>query len=168
MTAPCFLCLKPISTSRSVCGACLPKLDALMAQVKRMYARVPDVRCKGKCTASCFNVPLTAIEAAYLEIKYGKKFPVSLHASPGEPPFKFPTLGANATCPFLKDGRCTIYADRPLICRAFGHPLADLACSYGCTDELVDALAPEDFFMLYQILLSFSEPYNLRIMAGQK
>ena len=34
------------------------------------------------------------------------------------------------TCPFLREGRCTIYAVRPFVCRLFGH-VAGLTCSRG-------------------------------------
>lgn len=37
-------------------------------------------------------------------------------------------------CPFLANRRCSIYVDRPLVCRLFGHPqLGSLRCSHGCT-----------------------------------
>jgi hypothetical protein len=43
-----------------------------------------------------------------------------------------PTLGLNQPCEFLKDGLCSIYEDRPLICRMFGHPILTLDCGHGC------------------------------------
>jgi hypothetical protein len=36
--------------------------------------------------------------------------------------------------PLLDAGRCTVYADRPLICRLFG-AVEDLRCPFGCLPE---------------------------------
>lgn len=37
-------------------------------------------------------------------------------------------------CPLLGPGGCTVYADRPLVCRLFGATagVMDLACPHGC------------------------------------
>lgn len=39
------------------------------------------------------------------------------------------------TCPLLgEDGRCTVYAARPLICRLYGS-VSDLRCPHGCVPD---------------------------------
>lgn len=37
-------------------------------------------------------------------------------------------------CHLLKDGRCSIYADRPLLCRLFG-AVPKMACPFGCKPD---------------------------------
>ena len=37
--------------------------EAEVRQVKQLWVKVPDVKCKGLCTAACTNVPLYPAEA---------------------------------------------------------------------------------------------------------
>jgi Fe-S-cluster containining protein len=99
-------------------------------RMKRLWDQVPPVTgCKGLCYDSCTNVPVFPIEAYYLIEKYGAKLEPVEHKGG----FLFPTLGANEPCSFLnEEKRCTIYEDRPMICRMFGHPIWTLTCSHGC------------------------------------
>lgn len=43
-------------------------------------------------------------------------------------------IGGTYHCPFLENGRCTIYSERPAICRLWGASEA-LRCPYGCKPE---------------------------------
>lgn len=36
------------------------------------------------------------------------------------------------TCGYLKDGRCIVYAARPLVCRLWG-VVPEMPCQWGCT-----------------------------------
>lgn len=47
---------------------------------------------------------------------------------------EIPPLQNGLTCGLLKKGRCSIYANRPLICRLFG-VAKELPCPFGCKPE---------------------------------
>lgn len=87
-----------------------------MNKLDRAYAMVPGFECKGLCQESCGPViPSEAEESRILKrqgaiVDYDKK-----------------TL----TCHLLTDGRCEIYADRPLLCRLFG-AVKKMRCPHGC------------------------------------
>lgn len=92
-----------------------------MSIIDDVYARVPEVHCKGLCQAACGPIGCSGIEAAALQDK-GIALPTVVD---------HPTAGA-ATCSHLSvEGRCTIYADRPLVCRLFG-ATKPLKCVHGC------------------------------------
>ena len=107
-----------------------------IARMREIYAAVPKVNCKGLCAPACTNVPIMPLEALYLTRKHGAAVEMGRHRTKD-----FPTLGSNAPCQFLKDGRCSIYNDRPLICRMYGHDIPPvegfrpLECTHGCTAE---------------------------------
>ena len=90
----------------------LNKLFALVdgyAQMRSSY-----VACKSGCDACChMNVQITNVEASRIEKATGKKAMV-LSRDKFHDRDKF----AGVPCPFLKDKRCSIYADRPLSCRS--------------------------------------------------
>ena len=101
-----------------------------MKRLKRIWEKVPEVHCKGYCYASCTNVPLLPAEADYIEQKFQVQLPTVMHQQGRQ----FETLGPNfEPCRFLVENRCSIYQDRPLMCRAFGHNLTTLPCPHGCT-----------------------------------
>ena len=108
----------------------------IISKMKHVWFQVPRVQCKGKCQDSCSNVPVAPVEAEYLQQEYRVTFPILEHGlEMGIPPAEFHTLGPNNTpCMFLKDGRCSIYRNRPLICRAYGHDIAFLRCGWGCDE----------------------------------
>jgi Fe-S-cluster containining protein len=85
--------------------------DAL--QIAMIYARVPKMQCQGKCQQCCGPITYSEAEAQRL----------------GVIQFDPETL----TCEKLSaDGRCSIYAQRPLICRLWG-TVPSMACPHGCT-----------------------------------
>ncbi len=86
-----------------------------MNLLERVYAQVPDVACKGLCQRACGPIGISAIEADAL-------------AAAG---IELPTVDSELTCSHLKEGRCSIYANRPLVCRIFG-AVKKLPCPHGC------------------------------------
>jgi Fe-S-cluster containining protein len=51
--------------------------------------------------------------------------------------------GEDYYCPALIDGRCSVYDDRPTICRLWG-ATQSMRCPHGCTPD--DALAQEESY----------------------
>lgn len=99
-------------------------------EMKRLWRMVPHVQCKGLCQGACTNVPLPAVEALYLIQKYDAKIVPAGHGPNLQ--VIMPTLGVQAPCQFLKAGRCSIYDDRPMVCRQYGHDVLTLSCGHGC------------------------------------
>jgi hypothetical protein len=90
-------------------------------RVRQICSAVPDAECRGLCAESCAAVPLLPAERAQVSAAAGHALPPLL-------------AGPDLTCPLLDAGRCTVYADRPLICRLFG-AVEDLRCPFGCLPE---------------------------------
>src|SRR5439155_26671783 len=92
------------------------------AQLDALYAQLPTIACQGKCAIACSAIPLTDVEARRLQVVTHKK----PRTVPG------PAGGPRERCVYLTaDERCSAYAVRPLICRAWGVvPL--LSCMHGC------------------------------------
>lgn len=86
--------------------------------VADVYAAIPSIACKGKCTQYCGVIPLYPVESEKIQ-------------SAGHP---VPLADANLTCTSLEQGRCSIYSDRPLICRLFGVVPA-MKCPHGCKPD---------------------------------
>lgn len=102
-------------------------------EMKRLWHKIPHVHCKGLCQAACTNVPIMPVEALYLIEKHDAKLLPSWHGRGAV--YKatmLPTLGIDGPCQFLQDGRCSIYEDRPAVCREYGHKVLMLDCGHDC------------------------------------
>lgn len=93
-------------------------------ELDAIYRKIPNVMCRGLCTSACGPIKATRQEVERLEA-YG---------SIPDPPDAL-------TCPLLENGRCSRYADRPLICRLYG-AAEGLTCPWGCVPLRV--LAPHE------------------------
>lgn len=105
------------------------------ATLETIYARLPRLRCRGLCQASCGPVPMGAAEWARIAAAQagdGRDVPRTTEVAGGT----MPVVGADLTCPLLdrETGRCTVYALRPLLCRLWGLA-AGMPCGYGCVPE---------------------------------
>lgn len=100
--------------------------------VREVWGKAPNVRCKGLCTAYCGPVGWSKPEADVM-----KRHHVTL-----------PKPDREGTCSKLREGRCGIYRNRPLVCRLFGgvdSPL--LECPHGCPVERVMSDAEAETLM---------------------
>jgi Fe-S-cluster containining protein len=98
--------------------------DAVSAQLDGMYEQVPDAGCRGLCVDACGPIDMGPGERHRL-VALGMKIP-RRHAA-----IKQMIDEGGYTCPALVDGRCSVYASRPMICRVWG-VAEDLRCPYGC------------------------------------
>lgn len=93
------------------------KAGGEMSRLDDLYSQIPKFKCIEGCTDCCGPIP-----ANLEEIKRIGKKPGVTHDVPG------------LLCEFAKDGPCSIYENRPLVCRIFGtvpsEPL--LKCPHGC------------------------------------
>lgn len=96
-------------------------------ELQKLYKCIPDCKCKGLCTEACGPVPFSAMERLKVENKAPNGWVDWDHGT--YMPRRVPA--DDLTCPFLKDSKCSIYKDRPLICRIYGS-VEDLQCGHGC------------------------------------
>lgn len=95
------------------------RLRALFAQLDALYAELPHIVCAGKCSVSCAMVPLALGEAKRLQLVTHKK----------------PRTTDDAVCIYLTaEKRCSAYAVRPLVCRAYGLAKT-ISCPFGCMPD---------------------------------
>ena len=105
-----------------------PALVETFARLDALYARLPPLECKGGCAIACGDLPLTDAEARRLQTATHIKprTVIKLLAEGGGPPLE------RQRCIYLTpEDRCSVYAIRPLICRAWG-VLKGLSCMRGC------------------------------------
>jgi Fe-S-cluster containining protein len=105
--------------------------------LRETYAKVPSANCRGLCAASCSTIPVHAIELELLEATTGRAFETMPVFDPlvyGNA--KILGTGIGQKCPLLVLDRCSVYADRPLICRAFG-AVDGMMCPHGCEPDRV-------------------------------
>lgn len=114
------------------------------AKLGRIYAlidefaqhRAPYVACREGCASCChMNVQISNLEAARIEAGTGRRAkPVANSIRRADAHF------AGRACPFLKDSTCSIYVDRPYVCR--NHASFDVD-SYWCdTSRMGDVKLP--------------------------
>lgn len=86
--------------------------------LERIYRAVPTVECKGLCAQSCGAIDMSPVERQRIA-ELGVDIPK-------------PSIDTiTEACPALIDDRCSIYANRPLICRMWG-AVESLPCPHGC------------------------------------
>lgn len=84
-------------------------------KVKAFLDSQPTVACRGLCHRSCTVIGMTPTEFVQLTRVSGKE----------------PKVTPDMKCNYLVDERCTVYENRPMVCRQFG-TTERLPCPYGC------------------------------------
>ena len=96
-----------------------------------IYDLVPKIACKGLCQDYCGIIGMQRKEYERMDVQ------PPLLAGDDKTVFLAPKTPDSLTCPLLtSDGKCTDYANRPLICRLWG-VTEKLPCPHGCTAERI-------------------------------
>lgn len=90
-------------------------------QVRFFRTRIPDFECIPGCHDCCGPVTTSSVEMARLPVKSEAEHAAAL---------------AELNCPHLGERGCTVYAERPLICRLFG-TTPRLPCPHGRRPEML-------------------------------
>jgi Fe-S-cluster containining protein len=102
-----------------------------LKRLHELYAKVPNIECKGLCHTSCTLIPASNIE--------GRRAKDRLGTNPFRP-LVFGNIGVIKgkipSCRALKNNKCSIYLLRPTICRLFG-VVEGLRCPYGCEPKVM-------------------------------
>lgn len=103
---------------------------AALAKLAQLYAQIPAIGCKGLCHDTCVEqIDMSDTERGQLARKGVTIPPV--------PPGALHGLAGPTGCPALTaDHRCSVYEDRPLICRIWG-VAESLPCPHGCHAERI-------------------------------
>lgn len=100
----------------------------MIEKIKKIYAQIPKVACKGHCSNACTHIMMSDIEHQRI-INFMGYDPIRTDEE------MLKILNDKAfdciSCPLLKEKRCTIYDIRPAICRIYG-TTKGLRCPYGC------------------------------------
>lgn len=102
----------------------------MSAYLQRLYAKVPNVACKGLCYDSCGPIPLARREQHLVKLT---SHVVQLEIR-GQ---LYPTLydEERRCCPFLtEEKRCGIRDERPMLCRLWG-TTPEMPCVFGCVPD---------------------------------
>lgn len=93
--------------------------EEIRAKLHKLYNLIPKVNCKGLCTHECTTIGMFKGEFIHLTRVSGK-----------EPKLDVET----ERCNYLENERCTVYDDRPYVCRAYGATEA-MICPHGCEPQ---------------------------------
>lgn len=87
------------------------RVDKQVQKLEEMHR--PHLACKMGCDLCCMDYSIFPIEfySIAMELKKNKFQPV------------LPSVNNNSSCIFLHNHACSIYAERPVICRTHGLPL---------------------------------------------
>jgi len=90
----------------------------LLEKVDRRIAQVPPCACPAGCDRCCrVSFTLFPVEAFHLRGAY-LRLPPAVAERVARRALAVPA----GDCPFLLDGRCAVYASRPVLCRLHGYP----------------------------------------------
>ncbi len=104
-----------------------------LAELERLYARIPRTLCVGKCADSCTTFDMTTIERVRL-LARGYNVPPRRTVADVEREGR--ETGRVTACPALSAlGACRVYDARPFICRAWPVDVPGMRCSHGCKPE---------------------------------
>lgn len=106
-------------------------MDKLDQKYKELYAEIPKMKCNN-CHECCGLVPFSDWELSQIDK---------------------PKPYTDINCPYLSILGCTIYENRPFMCRLFG-TVEDLQCPYGCKpDKMLSAEKGLELTFKYQELM---------------
>jgi hypothetical protein len=93
------------------------------SQLEAIYATLPAIQCKRKCNLACGPIGFAPVEIANVKVT-GHQVPTMVNH----------LIHGPLTCSALKSGGCSMYDQRPGICRLYGLTKV-LACRHGCEPD---------------------------------
>ncbi|WP_345485963.1 YkgJ family cysteine cluster protein, partial [Planotetraspora phitsanulokensis] len=103
------------------------KRSEMDAQLQALYDQVPQPGCKGLCSDSCGPIGMNPRERQRIRER-GVTIPHH------EDALLQMAQGEDYSCPALKDGQCSVYEVRPMLCRLWGAAEA-MPCPHGCQPD---------------------------------
>lgn len=124
-----------------------------VSALRKLWNSFPKLECQGKCYQSCGPIFMSDLEGEILERKLGHPLP------------PMGTEDNPLTCPLLKNYRCSVYEDRPTICRLWGmvnHSL--MSCPFGCRPSR--RLTDQEARFIIQKVQEISDRYEQVARSG--
>lgn len=111
----------PLEFARLQAAIQSPEAGETFEKLNALYQTLPGGECKG-CTRCCSESVNVSFGEALNIINFlaQENSPMSEALGHKIMTYYFNELSAAGACPFLENGRCVIYAVRPLQCRLFG------------------------------------------------
>lgn len=110
--------------------------------LEAVYDNIPSIDCKGLCHDNCTIVSMESEEYKKLAISSGK----------------VPAVNEEGMCDYLVKERCSVYDNRPTICRLYG-VAEGLRCSHGCQpDRLLTRDEAHDILRTVQMFFGDGRP----------
>lgn len=125
------------------------KKQARLQTLEDVYAAIPSVECQGLCSEGCGVIPLFPVEERNMLEKCGK----------------LPAPTSGMTCSALRENRCTVYENRPFVCRIWG-AVERMRCPFGCKVERILTEAEVKQLMDSLSRLSNGEPWGVSVVAN--
>lgn len=108
--------------------------------IQELYALLPKIKCRGLCSDSCGPIGMSEAEWHHMgapDIPHERlsngRIMLPMARTEREIVVAL-AFGEIEDCALLKNGRCTVYDRRPLICRLWGLTPA-MRCPHGCIPE---------------------------------
>lgn len=99
--------------------------------LRELYKQVPRVECKGLCQDACGPIDPPPLELEIMEKRAGKPLTTRMTGAEVRAAAVNGTL-VGRRCGYLSPaGACTVYGDRPMICRIWG-AVESMPCHHGC------------------------------------
>src|SRR5688572_8161029 len=102
--------------------------EGRMEAIQRLYDMLPKMTtCKGLCSKACTDIEMSELERQRIERRHRVKIKSRSWQD-------IQRTGPKKCKALKKDGKCGVYEDRPLICRAWGAIEAG-PCPFGCEPD---------------------------------
>jgi len=115
---------------------------------------IPTFQCKEGCHDCCGMVPFSKDEWQRISLKAAELgvIPREILSSTDDTIF-VPDIKLEETCPFMENDGCSIYENRPFMCRLFGATeVSHLICPRGCKPETPLTESQTDVLMEERIM----------------
>ena len=123
-----------------------------MTLIQKLYEKLPELTgCKGLCAGSCTDIDMSELERERIARRHGIRIKSRTAA-------EIARKGAHKCKALDNRGRCKVYEDRPLICRAWGAIEAS-PCPWGCKTE---GLMGDEEYKLLQLAVESLGGHYLR------
>jgi Fe-S-cluster containining protein len=96
----------------------MSKIRKRLVILKNQYKKIPNANCKGLCQSGCTMIGFTKLEGQQMSEAAGRS----------------PFLTDDADCGYLSEGKCSVYDQRPAICRLYG-ATEKMPCPHGCKPD---------------------------------
>ncbi len=100
-----------------------------------ILAKIPELECKGDCIEACTEFEVFPVEEREIQ-QYCTENKIPYTPFLKNEQLYFKIRSGCDPCKYLKDGKCSIYPVRPVICRLWGNVEA-MPCKFGCKPDKV-------------------------------